>query len=242
MELRSKVSKKQEKLLTEDLGKITEYALCLVLKIPFESNFKYSIEEAEKIKERIKEIKSLLQDLKYKHTGKSSKLYDFTLEDSIETSKNISVKTNKNKNCDKICPQLIGQPTKKKFCEFFKLPEKSSDEKIKNFIVENISKILVDYFKYCFHCILLYYNKEDDVVMLIQDSKNIDWEKLTLKFTHLENKKSWNESTTLFFVKEEKKITLGEFQVHNNRSNIKFRFNLKNLLKHFPENFKVDSI
>jgi hypothetical protein len=261
-------SKTPKKLLTEDLGKKTEYALCLLLNIPYvsKSGYKYSIEEAEKIKERLSKVKDYLTYDEFTHTGESSKLYDFTGKDN----NHLSVKTNKHKNDWKICPQIIGQPTKKKFCEYFELPAKLSDAKIKEFITENTVKVLKTYFENSFHCPILYYNEEEDTVMIIKKKSDINWEKIDYKFSYQKSKTgSWNESTTVYFEKESKciidsvsgskaiidsvsgskaiidsvsgskAINIGEFQVHTNRDAIKFRFCLKNLIKNFEDNLEV---
>jgi hypothetical protein len=253
-----KVVEIPKKLLTEDLGKKTEYALCLLLDIPYvsKSGYKYSIEEAEKIKERLSKVKKHLSYDEFTHTGESSKLYDFTGKDN----NHLSVKTNKHKNDWKICPQIIGQPTKKKFCEYFELPVKCSDAKIKEFITENTVKVLKAYFENSFHCPILYYNEEEDTVMIIKKKSHIEWEKIDYKFSYQKSKTgSWNESTTVYFEKESKciidsvsgskaiidsvsgskAINIGEFQVHTNRDAIKFRFCLKNLIKNFQDNLEV---
>ena len=243
-----KVVEVPKKLLTEDLGKKTEYALCLLLDIPYvsKSGYKYSIEEAEKIKERLSKVKEYLSYDEFTHTGESSKLYDFTGKDN----NHLSVKTNKHKNDWKICPQIIGQPTKKKFCEYFELPIKCSDAKIKEFITENTVKVLKAYFENSFHCPILYYNEEEDTVMIIKKKSDIEWDKIDYKFSYQKSKTgSWNESTTVYFEKESKAIidsvsdskaiNIGEFQVHTNRDAIKFRFCLKNLIKNFKDNLEV---
>jgi hypothetical protein len=150
------------------------------------------------------------------------------------------VKTNKHKNDWKICPQIIGQPTKKKFCEYFELPAKLSDAKIKEFITENTVKVLKSYFENSFHCPILYYNEAEDTVMIIKKKSDIQWDKIEYKFSYQKSKTgSWNESTTVYFEKESKCINIGEFQVHTNRDSIKFRFCLKNLLKNFEDNLEV---
>ena len=44
-------------------------------------------------------------------------------------------------------------------------------------------------------------------------------------FTFTKDLKNWNESTTIKY----NNISIGEFQIHNNRNNIKFRYILENL-------------
>ena len=47
------------------------------------------------------------------------------------------------------------------------------------------------------------------------------------KFTFTKNLENWNESNTVKYYG----ITIGEFQVHNNRNCLKFRFDMKNLIE-----------
>ena len=52
-------------------------------------------------------------------------------------------------------------------------------------------------------------------------------------FSFTQSLENWNESNTLKYSinDTEKPISIGEFQVHKNRSCFKFRFNIKNILK-----------
>jgi hypothetical protein len=43
---------------------------------------------------------------------------------------------------------------------------------------------------------------------------------------------NWVESSTLKVLINNKYLSIGEFQIHNNRDCIKFRFNMNNLLKY----------
>ena len=97
---------------TEDLGKIFEMAICLTYDIPFDGNYKYSLEEANKLKDRIQKVVEVFP-YSLKHIAKNGSPHDFV---SLCDSTYLSAKTTK-KNA-KVCPQVIGQPSKKKFCEF----------------------------------------------------------------------------------------------------------------------------
>lgn len=226
----------KKKLLTEDLGKTAEYALCLLLDTPFDGEFKYSVEKATKLRNRFSALQPQLAG--YIHTGRSNNLYDFQCT-VHETTKNLSVKTVK-KNQWKICPQRIGQTTKKKFCETFAI-ETVTSPVIKEFIQENLHTLLNEYSETTFHCPILFYNEKEDACMMITLKEPIPWNTLEYTFSHKEQGKQWNESTTLKIVKGSTKTTIGEFQVHNHRDGIKFRFDLKALLNHFKDNFTVES-
>ena len=97
--------------------------------------------------------------------------------------------------------------------------------------------------KYTFHCKVLYYNEKLSELKIIILISQPNWNKYPVEFSHIIKKKEWNESTTIYLkVTEEKHITLGEFQIHNHRDGIKFRFDLKGILACFPESFAVRNI
>ena len=99
------------KLKTEDFGKIFEMALCLTYSIPFDGKFKYHLPDAEFLIPWLSKLKVYVTISE--HVAKKGNRYDFTLQDG----KFLSAKTNKNGN--KVCPQVIGQPSRKKFIKFF---------------------------------------------------------------------------------------------------------------------------
>ena len=81
---------KKAMVVTEDLGKIFEMAICLLYEIEFDGQYKYSMSEATKLRERIVKLKTAFPH-SIKHTAKNGSQYDFTgLED--ETIK-LSAKT-----------------------------------------------------------------------------------------------------------------------------------------------------
>jgi len=98
-----------KKILTEDLGKIFEMAICLLYEIEYDGKYKYSLEEAVSIKDKLYKLKNVFP-FKIKHIAKNGNKYDFV---SIDDDKiNLSAKTSKKDA--KVCPQVIGQPSKKK--------------------------------------------------------------------------------------------------------------------------------
>jgi len=211
------------KVLTEDLGKIFEMALCLLYETPYEGNFKYSLAKAANLKEKIKNLKILFPH-KLLHTAKNGARYDFTGQD--DESVKLSAKTTKNKGGLKICPQVIGQPSKKKFCQFFDIDLNMTIPEIKQYIVENIKSMLKVYFEHTFDCPIIFYNEATNLLWFIKKINDIDWDNCTIEFGHIKKNNDWNESTTLYV----NGYSMCEFQVHNHRDNIKFRWDLYNLL------------
>jgi hypothetical protein len=231
---------------TEDLGKTVEYSLFNVYETKFNGKFKYCQERAQKLTTRFRFVKDLFEG--YTHVGHKDNLNDFEKEikSSSEDSvflEHLSVKTTKKKTDWKICPQLIGQPTRFTFCQKFGLDsgkkDTLSDTKLKDYIIENIIEMMKEYTKTTFHCPMFFYNEQSDVAMIIKKISNLNWDLMEYRFSHIENNKSWNESTTLYIRKDDKNITIGEFQFHQHRDCIKFRFNLKNILTIFKESFDV---
>ena len=215
-------------LQTEDLGKIFEMAICRLYDIPFVGKYKYSIEAAEQLKTRICAFKNAFNH-ELVHTAEKGARYDFTC--SSNTDLHLSVKTNK--KGDKVCPQVIGQPTKKKFCEFFHLDLNSTNTDIKNYIEQHVKEMLPMYWAYTFDCDILYYRQDKNQLLYVHKKEEPDWTIMwnwfEPKFSHKENGKEWNESTTLMVNDK----AIGEFQVHNHRSCIKFRWNFKTALELF---------
>ena len=214
------------RVITEDLGKIAEMALCQVIGTPYGMAFNYPQSRVDVLVRRFSALKNEYSG--YTHTGASSQMNDFTSPDTIA---HLSLKTCKKGY--KICPQEIGQPCRKIFCSKFGMPAESSKEDIKKFLVENINTVMPIYVNHTFHCPMIFYNEKLDKLQIITMNQAPIWENLT--FTHLLKGKPWNESSTL-------KIgatTIGEFQIHAHRNSIKFRFNLNGLLDTFKGNFTV---
>lgn len=167
---------------------------------------------------------------------------DFILSDG----RTLSVKSNK-KDLGKVAPQIVGQPTSntyfQHFSEFFssQIPKdyQSRAKLFKDFTFYNINKVINKYWIYLFHCDYMIYffnildakgniSKKPNFVVL-EKIKAPTWDKDKFSFT--QTLMTWNESNTLKY----NNISIGEFQVHNNRDNFKFRFNMKNILKMIDE-------
>jgi hypothetical protein len=90
-------------------------AICLLYEVEYDGKYKYSLEEAKLIKDRIYKLNQVFP-YKIKHIAKNGNKYDFV---SIENNNiNLSAKTTKKDG--KVCPQVIGQPSKKSFVNSLK--------------------------------------------------------------------------------------------------------------------------
>ena len=196
---------KKPKVITEDLGKIFEMAICLLYQIPFDGKYKYSIEEAEIIKEKIIKLKDVLP-IQIEHTAKNGSQYDFG---SIDKTTHLSAKTTKKDG--KVSPQVIGQPSRKKFCAFFGLEPTCNLDEIKHYIELNVEHLLDHYIQHTFDCPIIYYNKHKDIKHFITLKENIKWDHHTIHFSHVTKQKKWNESSSISV----NGVTIGEFQIHN---------------------------
>ena len=78
---------------------------------------------------------------------------------------------------------------------------------------------------------------KNNILCNFNDPKN-----LSLIKSHIKKNKPWNESSCICIEKNGKFITLGEFQVHNHRDCIKFRWCFKVLLTEFAEYFNITAI
>jgi len=227
----------QPKKTNETYGMSCEAALCEVFQID------HSISESRVSRTMIDQIKSKLnkETLGFKlskHIGKQNKV-DF-LTTNNET---VSVKTNSSGY--KVCPQVIGQTTKKKFCEFFGVENLSVDE-IKELMYENIDKMIDKYLDHLFCCDYLIWigrdrkdrrelkngkegknrrERKDQMIKIFHRKEMLEKYKnlnlLNLTWTRTLNQ--WNESNTL----KANGKTMAEFQIHSHRNSIKMRFDLK---------------
>lgn len=220
------------RVITEDLGKCAERGLCLLLNTPFEGNFRYSMEEAQRLQRRFGNLSARLAG--YRHTGAHDKRYDF----KGGADQGLSVKTTKDGSY-KICPQIIGQTTRARWCAAVGLGAETEGAAIKEYILANVSTLMDAYEKHTFHCPVLFYDKKEDACLYIQrTATRIPWDGLRWSRGG-PDQPAWNESNTLYGASGK---AIGEFQIHTHRNCVKFRFNLKNLLAEFPAAFTVESI
>lgn len=228
-----KEEKIEKKVLTEDFGKIFEMAICILYNIKFDGKYKYKIEDAEYLQKRLFKLKDIFP-YEIKHTAKNGNKYDFT--GVIDNNIKLSAKTTKKDG--KVCPQVIGQPSHKKFCQYFNIDILLNLEQIKSYIEHNINNMLDIYFSNTFDCPIIYYNKHTDKLQFIKLKMIIDWSMYNIEFSHIKKEKKWNESSTISINNK----TIGEFQVHNHRDCIKFRWYFENLLNLFNNNFEIINI
>ena len=219
-----------KQIITEDLGKIFEMAICLSYEIEYDGKYKYSLEEADIIKERIYKLKDVFP-YKIKHIAKNGNKYDFV---SLENEHiHLSAKTTKKDG--KVCPQVIGQPSKKKFCEFFGIDLQYNLEQIKEYIQHNVNALLNIYALNTFDCPVIYYNKHKNVLLFVKLKENINWTNFDITFSHVIKNKKWIESSSIIINNN----TIGEFQIHNHRDCIKFRWSFEKILNLFKDNFEI---
>ena len=218
-------------LMTEDLGKIFEMAICKLYETEYEGNYKYSLDEAVALKDRICNLKTIFPHT-IKHTAKGGNKYDFCGTEDVSIK--LSAKTTKKDG--KVCPQVIGQPSKKKFCEFFGLVGEEYDlPQIKLYIEENAASLLDVYVENTFDCPIVYFNKHKNKLVFVRLKDHINWTNCNIMFSHIVKQKQWNESTSLLIDNN----TIGEFQVHKHRDCIKFRWAFEKLLNVFKDYFEI---
>lgn len=223
----------KKQVITEDLGKIFEMGICLLYETEYDGNYKYSLEEANKIKEKLYKLKDVFP-FKIKHIAKNGNKYDFV---SIEDD-TIYLSAKTTKKDAKVCPQVIGQPSKKKFCEFFGLDLTYNLDNIKHYIELNVKNLLEIYCLNTFDCPIIYYNKHKNLILFVKLKTHINWSNSNIEFSHIVKNKKWNESTSVIV----DNITIGEFQIHNYRDCIKFRWSFEKLLNLFKDNFDVSNL
>lgn len=182
-----------------------------------------------------------------KHIAEGKNPVDFILQGE----KTLSVKTNQ-EGLGKVAPQIIGQPTSETYFSYlekyfnnFNLKETLDKEKLidtyenrrfifKKISMDNTSAIVDMYWKNLFDCdyYLHFFNLDNnknplDNYVILEKQEPPVWD--NSKFTFTQSLHSWNESNTLKYCG----ISIGEFQVHNNRNCFKFRFNMKGVMKLF---------
>ena len=167
-----------------------------------------------------------------KRGGHSKSVIDFYLRDE----QTLSVKTNKNSNM-KVCPSEVGQSSwsvlNKYFREILQINDIKNLDKdnFKQIVFNSISLLMpiyLDHLLSCDYLLWIYQKKSKFYYKIIQKNNlsSFNWD--ARKFSFTKDINSWNESCTVKY----NEISLGEFQLHGNRSpNKKFRFNMQNLCK-----------
>lgn len=221
----------------ETLGISTEAAICELFNI--EKPISFNTRESKKYIESLKPIlldafKKLPKAITHSGStkgnrgGQSKCSYDFILDGGLT----LSVKSNKGKM---VCPPEVGQPGSETcllyFSEFFpKGTTEVTKINFKQMVFKYIHMLIPIYINHLFDSDwLLWIYEEKDGYHHKEISKNKIkkhlWKKEKFTFTK-KSIEEWNESNTVKY----NGISIGEFQVHNNRNCFKFRFNMKNLL------------
>jgi adenine-specific DNA-methyltransferase len=228
---------------TEQLGILVERAMCDIVNIPFNTKRKYDALSSEITNDINETVGPILKRMKLDHVGNLNKTYDFIDNKDLLNPKTVSVKTIMSGN--KICPQNIGQCSLNRLNTKLHLDIKTKDE-IKGYFLDNKRDMLEKYLVNCFCCdTTIVYKFDKGCVYVInkqQSDTNIRFDN-TLRFSTSKKKLSeWNESNTIYVenIKNDKnleKMSLGEFQIHNNRDCIKFRFNIETLVSMINNNY-----
>jgi hypothetical protein len=218
-------------VLTEDLGKIFERAICLVYGTPFVGSYRYDLPCAEALAVRLAALPTHFPACT--HTAIRGSPYDFT---SLDGSAHLSAKTTKGDG--KVCPQVIGQPSRVRFCQHFGLPEETALEGVKSYIAANLPALMARYEAHTFDCPIVYYNDAKKKTLFVRQTAPIPWSTLTLRLSHAVAGRIWNESSTVY-LGETGRTAIGEFQVHAHRDCVKFRWCFEKLLAAFPGCFAI---
>jgi hypothetical protein len=209
----------------ESFGMTVEYVLCKL------NNIDASILQKRIISNECLKLTNVLQTINAELNirewigGKNTHI-DFICMDNST----LSVKSNYTKN-GKVCPQTIGQPTIKSFIKHmtfngYNVDSNASKFQIKSFINDNLSSLIPLYYHHLFSCdklLWIYKDKNDYQYNLFSKLQCPFNDKLVLSKS-LDN---WNESCTVLY----NGFSIGEFQIHNNRNCIKFRFYMNKLIK-----------
>lgn len=170
----------------------------------------------------------------------------------LENNQTLSVKTNMG-YLSKVAPQIIGQPTAETYFNFlynacgFDVKRELDNWGLydnyenranifKKFSMENICYMLTVYWKNLFHCdyYIHFYNiinrnktirEIPSYIVLKQVTESPLWDINYITFT--KELSNWNECNTVKY----HNIVLGEFQAHNHRNCLKFRFNIRGILE-----------
>ena len=210
-------------LRTEDTGKELEMAICMAYGIEYVGKYKYDYKEPLRLSERLKKLPPMKNIY---HSAINQCVHDFMSDDG-----NISAKSTK-RTGGKVAPQRIGQCSIEKFCERVNIPLMGKDD-LKKYIQDNIVSILPIFEINTFESKIVYYNKQKDELMYIQQVSPIDWTQYKFKWTR--ESSEWTNSSTL----KVNNKSIMEIQFHTTRKNMACRWCFENLLSLFPDNFSI---
>lgn len=198
----------------------------------------HKISESRVSRQKTDWIKTILPSFPFqivKHEGGSSKTDFFVQSNEDGEIQTLSVKSNKKNYL--VCPQIMGQKSKKGFCEYFQVPSVddpnlSIQSKIKQWIYNNPKIWLMEAFKNLSCCDYLLWISLKGYAHLYEKQKMLE-KSYTIDFERVVWKNSiekWNESNVLKYNGK----TIVEVQIHNKRDTIKFRIDLRFFGGHFP--------
>jgi hypothetical protein len=219
-------------VLTENTGKMFEYAFCMAVSICYNGNYRYDYPSDDLI---LRLMPFRFTD--WVHTAANGARYDITEIDNENSY--LSLKTTKRGG--KVAPQVIGQPSIKKFCELIGVELLPIDQ-LKNHIRSNICDILPIFEEYTFDCPILYYNEKTNEIKYIQRVEKINWIGYEYSWT---NDWTQNKGSTLkiHIPNTDKKIPICEIQFHDSsRNNMANRWCFENVLNIFSENFDIQDL
>jgi len=228
---------------TEQLGILVEKAMCDIVKIPFNTKRKYDNLSSEVVNDISETVGPLLKKMKLEHVGNLNTTYDFV---NNENNTTVSVKTLMKGN--RICPQNIGQ------CSLNRLSLKLGKnfdkvDTFKNYFMQNKMDMLRNYLVNCFCCDMTIIYKFDKGIVYVINKDNLNDIKFKNELSLSTSKLlgDWNESNTIYVNDlhlNEKRLSIGEIQIHKNRDCVKFRFNVDTLVEMiksgYIENVSVD--
>jgi hypothetical protein len=226
---------KSKKKTNETAGMSCEKAICISNNDENHSKICSLRCDEELVKKLVEPFTQFQKDnsiLALAYTGYSDNKTDFV----DVNGKTYSVKSNIRKN-GKVCPQVIGQPTKRKFIENVYNPINSleqdtsiSETDIKQNFFKCTDQYLNLYFQYLFCCdYIIHICITENASQFNFQFKLIDKMKFIFekeKITFSNTCENWNESITVKY----DNVSIGEFQMHRKRDSIKFRFIIDNLL------------
>lgn len=237
-------------LNNEQIGISAEIAIADFFNIPISDSYR-----SRSVPAIINSISPIISDIfssnnipaPTEHVAERQSAVDF----NITGEKTLSVKTNKQK-LGKAAPQKVGQASSNTW--FNLLAEQldiayiptSYDEKVRLFKIialTRIDKLLSIYWGYMFDCDFLIHvfnvvdsdnnPTNDPKYIVFKKTSSPIWDPDKITFTK-PTVAEWNESNTVKY--EYDGVPIGEFQVHNNRDNFKFRFNMAGIAKLISEN------
>ena len=219
-------------VLTENTGKIFEYAFCMAVSISYNGNYRYDYPSDDLI---LRLMSFRFTD--WIHTAANGARFDFTERDNDNS--HLSLKTTKKNG--KVAPQVIGQPRINRFCELIGIGLLPIDQ-LKTHIRNNIHNILPIFEEYTFDCPILYYNENTNGIKYIQLVENINWIDYEYSWT---NDWTQNKGSTLkiHIPNTDKKIAICEIQFHDSgRNNMANRWCFENILNIFSDNFDIQEL